>query len=223
MKRDDFLNNLRQSLKTSYLPEALQTLPPRPAPDSFHSADLLASFVQEASALNAQVYQPKDEADAYETLLGIFAQNQASDFITWGADSLPLPKLAERLQEQGFSQHDFSLPTAVEDRRSKLAQLSPVPIGITGTIGALADTGSIAVKNGTARGRLASLLPPIHVALLKADQIVPSIDHLFYAQGDNFAQASNLVLITGPSRTADIELTLTIGVHGPKELHIIIV
>jgi L-lactate dehydrogenase complex protein LldG len=70
--------------------------------------------------------------------------------------------------------------------------------------------------------RTASLLPPIHVAILRPEQILRGLDDLFalLATGDELSSA--VTLITGPSRTADIELTLVVGVHGPQQLHVIL-
>lgn len=74
------------------------------------------------------------------------------------------------------------------------------------------------------RHRLLSLLPKVHFAVLPADRIVATLgDALAAARGAGGAPPRALTLITGPSRTADIELTLVVGVHGPKELHVLLV
>lgn len=97
-------------------------------------------------------------------------------------------------------------------------------IGISAAQAAIAATGSLLLELGDPAGRSATALPPVHVVLLRASAIVPDI----YALGDTLQHhlaspaPSYLSLITGPSRTADIERVLTIGVHGPKELHILI-
>ncbi|HEU5088142.1 MAG TPA: LUD domain-containing protein, partial [Roseiflexaceae bacterium] len=75
---------------------------------------------------------------------------------------------------------------------------------------------------------LASLLAPVYIAVLRRSQVVRGLGEALarlQAQhpGDFFAAASSLTVITGPSRTADIELTLTLGVHGPREVHAIII
>jgi len=75
--------------------------------------------------------------------------------------------------------------------------------------------------------RSISLLPPVHVAILRSQQILPGLSELFpllgREQNGNRKLSSAITFITGPSRTADIELKLVVGVHGPQELHVLLV
>ena len=87
----------------------------------------------------------------------------------------------------------------------------------------MSDTGSIALVSGPGRGRLASLLPPVHVALVRRVSMLRSLPDLLLERPDLATAGSNLVCITGPSRTADIEHTLSRGVHGPKEVHVVLI
>jgi L-lactate dehydrogenase complex protein LldG len=89
-----------------------------------------------------------------------------------------------------------------------------ITVGVTKARVGLADTGSILEADEELLG---SLLPEIHIAVLKSSDILPSLPDAM-----PLIQNKNAVFITGPSRTADIEMTLTIGVHGPKELHIFV-
>lgn len=93
-----------------------------------------------------------------------------------------------------------------------------VAVGVTKARCGLADTGSILVMTGAGHPLEASLLPEIHVAILKAADILPSLPDAMPL----VKNAGAAVFITGPSRTADIEMTLTIGVHGPKEVHVFV-
>jgi len=88
-------------------------------------------------------------------------------------------------------------------------------------VAGIAETGSIVVTSAGGRAVQASLLPAHHVAILSADNIFPSLDDFFAGIENN--PPTNITLITGPSRTADIELTLTIGVHGPEKVSILVV
>ncbi|MCC6263233.1 MAG: lactate utilization protein [Bryobacterales bacterium] len=97
------------------------------------------------------------------------------------------------------------------------------PIGITSADYALADTGTLVMLSSVAEARLVSLLPPIHVALVPRERLLSGLDELFTEMPVPAAVSSSMVLITGPSRTADIEQILVRGVHGPGELHVILV
>lgn len=96
-----------------------------------------------------------------------------------------------------------------------------VPASFTGTLAGIAATGTLVVQPSTDEPRLMSLVPPVHIALLKASKIY---DNLYQAQlhWPN-PMPSNLLLISGPSKTADIEQVLAYGAHGPKDLIVLIV
>jgi L-lactate dehydrogenase complex protein LldF len=96
-----------------------------------------------------------------------------------------------------------------------------IKVGITAALAALADTGTLVIPCGEGFPMTASLLPEIHVAVVRVSQIMPSLPEALHLPEIRKSPAT--VLVTGPSRTADIEMTLTIGVHGPKELHVFIV
>lgn len=103
--------------------------------------------------------------------------------------------------------------------------LAHIPVGLTGAEAAIAESGTLVVRKRPRRSSLASLLPPVHLALLPASRIVPDIVTYFEQVGDAAAfvrDTSNLTFITGPSRTGDIEQVLTLGVHGPKELIVLL-
>ncbi len=98
------------------------------------------------------------------------------------------------------------------------ASAATADLGITGAAWGIAATGTLAVDAGRAGGRSASLVVPVHLALVAADRIVATPSDVWRRMGERFPDGppSQLVFITGPSRSADIEFTLTVGVHGPK-------
>ena len=110
-----------------------------------------------------------------------------------------------------------------------MVDFDPVPgfqpqaqAGITGALAGIAETGTLVLPAGGDHQPLsASLLPAIHIAVLPASRLLTSLEQVMRLP--QVASAPATVLITGPSRTADIEMTLTIGVHGPKELHVFLV
>jgi L-lactate dehydrogenase complex protein LldG len=93
--------------------------------------------------------------------------------------------------------------------------------GISTALYGLADTGSVVLAAGPEEPRANSLLPDTHVTLLAEDRILPGLDELFAAVGSDLPSA--LAIVTGPSRSADIEQKLAVGVHGPREVHVVLI
>lgn len=85
----------------------------------------------------------------------------------------------------------------------------------------LADTGSVVLAASPEEPRSRSLLPDVHITLLREELVLPGLDELFEAVGADLPSA--LAIVSGPSRSADIEQRLTVGVHGPGEVHVVLV
>ena len=95
-------------------------------------------------------------------------------------------------------------------------------VGITSAQAAIAETGTLILDSACERHRLVSLVPPVHIAIINASTICETLgDALALLRKDKEISPA-VTFITGPSRTADIELTLAIGVHGPQELYVIV-
>lgn len=170
---------------------------------------LYGRFLQEATNAACIVH----EAASNEAAIGAILQIVGADttISSWNPAHIPLPGLAEALDNA-----DISL----------VGQDASVRVGLTGVDAALAATGSVVVLSGNGRPRAASLLPPIHIAVVAASQIVPDLESWWAGQTaeglDHVRQHSNVVVITGPSRTADIAMQLVMGMHGPRELHLVL-
>jgi L-lactate dehydrogenase complex protein LldG len=98
-----------------------------------------------------------------------------------------------------------------------------VDAGFTGTVGGIAETGGLLLMPGPAEPRLLSLVPPIHIALLRASTIQDTFWSAVKNLGWGRKLPPNALIISGPSKTADIEQTLAYGVHGPKRLTVVLV
>ena len=105
--------------------------------------------------------------------------------------------------------------------RAPRKELALADIGLTGCDAAIAETGSLAMISAPGRSRAISLLPPAHVAIVTPDRVCFSMAEFFADHATRLRQAASCTLITGPSRTADIELTLTLGIHGPGRVVIV--
>jgi L-lactate dehydrogenase complex protein LldG len=95
--------------------------------------------------------------------------------------------------------------------------------GITSADYALSDTGTLVMLSSLEEARMISLLPPVHIAVVSRERILTGLDELFTLVPNPAEVSSSMVLITGPSRTADIEQILVRGVHGPGEIHVVVV
>jgi len=110
--------------------------------------------------------------------------------------------------------------TAAPELRARCATAA---VGITSADYALADTGSLVLLSSPEEARMISLLPPVHIAIVPRERVLTGLDELLTILPNPAAQSSSMVLITGPSRTADIEQILVRGVHGPGEIHVVVV
>ncbi|MAZ06638.1 MAG: lactate utilization protein [Halomonas sp.] len=97
-----------------------------------------------------------------------------------------------------------------------------VGASLTGTLGAIAATGSLVLWPDRHEPRLMSLVPPVHIALLKASEIHDNLYDMMMAQDWAAGLPTNVLLVSGPSKTADIEQVLAYGAHGPRELIVLI-
>ena len=111
-------------------------------------------------------------------------------------------------------------------RRTLRDQAAEADVGITGVDYAIAETGSCVIIPRPGVSRVVSLLPPVHIAVVEAGQVLPSLDELFLLRRRDFLQGQvggYMNIITGPSRSADIEYTIVKGVHGPGEVHLVLI
>jgi L-lactate dehydrogenase complex protein LldG len=92
--------------------------------------------------------------------------------------------------------------------------------GVSRALYGLADTGSVVLAASGEEPRANSLLPDVHVTILDEGRILPGLEELFEAVGGDLPSA--LAIVTGPSRSADIEQMLAVGVHGPGEVHVVL-
>ena len=184
---------------------ASQPQQPQPALATGTDENLLDRFRRELRLLGGEVQLVQRQSLA-EEILNLLAARQVTSLIAWQRQYLP-PGLVDALEQAGIQVSSEPDPGAM--------------VGLTGSSGAIAETGSLILAGGQGRPQAPSLLPPLHIALLERERIFPSLAE-FMRQPD-IREFPSLVLVSGPSRTADIEMTLTIGVHGPGELHVFVI
>jgi L-lactate dehydrogenase complex protein LldG len=113
--------------------------------------------------------------------------------------------------------------SGITERERLRALCSTAACGITACDYALADTGTLVMLASPQEARMISLLPPVHLAIVQRERLLTGLDELLSILPQPAAETSSMVLITGPSRTADIEQILVRGVHGPGEIHVVVV
>lgn len=173
-------------------------------------AALRELFVSKSEQLACVIHKVNHGNEAIRAIIDLIGG--VKNVTAWDQAEIPVPDLYAALEDAGINL------VAHDDPRAEA--------GITGASAALAATGSLVLTSGPGQYRAPSILPPVHIAVLSASQIFASLESWLADHRksglDTFRAASNIVLISGPSRTADIAMELVMGMHGPKELHIIL-
>jgi len=178
----------------------LEDLPHYPPTDEL----LEVVFAQEFAAVSGQFVFCEDEVQAIENLLNLADQHKWHKIYCWE------PALQEIL-----TRYDF--PYFQTDKDFEQAE-----VGITLCEALVARNGSIILSNAGMAGRRLSIYPPVHVVLAYSSQLVLDLKDGFKLIKEKYGNQlpSMITTVTGPSRTADIEKTLVLGAHGPKELFV---
>jgi L-lactate dehydrogenase complex protein LldG len=212
VERDAFLARTRLAAARAVLPDVQEAgfVVPELA-----VVDDLEAFATILATAGGELH----DADPLSVLAGLVGRYGIESFMMW--DDLPVPGLEEGLRALGLRHIDANVPTGgrIEHQLGYL----DVVLGVTGAEAAFVESGSIVVRSGVGRPRMASLVPLVHVALLPRNAVFRSLSHWAAEHAGTMAAAANVVFITGVSRTGDIEMRLNTGVHGPGHLHVIMV
>ena len=201
------LSRVRQAQVRAFIPEAKRDLPQRMAYPFTDAGALRFRLLEEFALLGVQAHVEASEADVRARVSALIA---GKSVLSWDADKLPYGTGA------CLSATDRKVYYGSDSK----ADQGQAEIGLTGCENAIAETGTLAMTSGPGRPRSASLMPIEHVVVIRAADILLGMGDYFRKAYEAKAggQMPYVVFITGPSRTADIELSLTLGVHGPGEL-----
>lgn len=171
---------------------------------------LVEHFRVSLEAVSGHCVAVRDEVEAATAVLQIIGQRERI-----AVSNSPLVQRVMRSVEHHAELIEAATPPALFD----------CDAGITGAQWAIAETGTLALESEEERHRLISLVPPMHIAIIEAGRIRQTMGEVLRLISENGGDALSrtVTFITGPSRTSDIELTLAIGVHGPAELHVIVI
>jgi L-lactate dehydrogenase complex protein LldG len=185
--------------------------------------DKVATFLSEWIAVGGHGNRVRG-VDAARQFLGEFLTAcQPASALCWRHPLLERLEINQMLIDRQIAVHVWDelerQPAAVRWPAAFAADL-----GITSADWAVAETGTLALSSHPGQGRVVSLLPKTNLAIIEPSQIVPDLFDLFASLEEHKHNLpSNLALVTGPSKTGDIELKLTTGVHGPGDVHVLVV
>ena len=205
----DIRSNLRKSDAFEHLYHHLQPsrISPRPSMPDVSQEDLADRFCAELAAVGGEIHRVGSEEQAAETIRVIVGDIHAKRVVT--SDLELLEKHPDR-----FTDIELVGQPSRED-------LFSADAGISGAQLAIAATGTLVLRSSLERHRLVSLIPPIHICVLNTENIRSAMADVLEEMSSEIDPT--ITFITGPSRTSDIELTLAIGVHGPKRLIVVLI
>jgi L-lactate utilization protein LutC len=222
MNRDAILQRVRQAVQLGNRAGRTPDLAPR-GNVGYQGADgePIQRFRSEFTAAGGLTHLVPDQQAAIVQVLELVTAASAGRVLVGSGALLDPLGLPARLRGMGID----VLETAGMPPDSVRNSFFGADLGITGVDFLIAETGSVALFSRPHEPRFHSLLPPVHIAVAHADQILPDLFDLFEAKvwGEKPELPSCLTLITGPSKTGDIELRLVTGVHGPGEVHVVII
>jgi L-lactate dehydrogenase complex protein LldG len=217
--RDTFLQRVRQAVAAGNRAGDAAPLPER-GTVGYQGAgpDPVARFCEGLTAAGGHAHLAAGPEDAARQLLGLVQAHSARRVLLGRGPFLDTLALGDRLRAAGL---DVILGDALRPAAARDAFFA-AEVGITGVSYLIAETGSLVMAAAPHDPRSLSLLPPVHIAVAERRQLLPDLFDLF-GPGAAAGLASGLTLITGPSKTGDIELRLVTGVHGPGEVHVVLV
>ena len=237
--RADFLARIRREVAKA--PGQFAAAPaPRPAHPSAAADAIrrelaerwpqaLDRFREEFERIAGVLHRVPTLAAVPAVIAAIARERGASHVVTWDPGALGFDP-APTLSREGLAVAAVRAGQEDEAARERhRAEAAAAQIGVTGADFVLAETGTLILRSGAGRPRSTSLLPDVHVAVFGRDRLLETLEQVgvvleaIHADPDQPTSGAMINFITGPSRTADIELTLTRGVHGPKEVHAIFV
>jgi L-lactate dehydrogenase complex protein LldF len=208
-------SSINQTVDKSYAKNDLNSAPSQEIQE-LSGSDSIEQFSEELGELSAEFI--RCDSDQVAKLVMAFLREHGSDrVLAWNIDSEHVASIKQELSRENVEIVELALTReSADEYQDQMQVLSEVEIGVTGATAGFADTGTLVLPSGVGQSQLASLLPLIHLAILPADKIYQSMSDWLDDGGTEIIRNSQSVaLISGPSRTADIEMTLSLGVHGP--------
>ncbi len=185
-------------------------------------AELISSFARELDAVGGQFAGAIAPDELAARVIEISDRIGALTVVVGGDNSFDSEPLASALEQRG--RDVIQCGTAGNDavRHALIERIARADLGIVEAQCAIASTGTIAVTATPLRPGVLTLIPPAVLAIVRADRITADAAAALAALGAQTIANHRVAFITGPSRTADIEKLIVVGVHGPKQLHVLV-
>jgi len=222
--REEFLDRVRHAVNAGNRPGrggSIEADNFRGFRESDTNIDLVGRFRDRFTTVGGIFHLVLDAEACVQEILRLVTTKAAHRLLLGAAKRIDDLDLANRLKQAGS---ELTLVNEL-DSHSCRDPFFAADIGISGVDCLVAETGSVVLHSGSIQPRSLSLLPPVHIAIAERNQIVADLFDLFPSSQNESEQTlpSCITFITGPSKTGDIELKLVTGVHGPGEIHVILV
>jgi L-lactate dehydrogenase complex protein LldG len=219
--RAEFLESIRHrtragNYKPTHAPDVAWTGEDGPR-ESAPIEDPASRFVEELEALGGHAERVETPEEAREYILSLARERGAKLLIRWDVEELDALGVDGPLREAGV---EVALWRDLEDFREVTARAD---IGLSSAEWAIADTGSLVLTSGPGKGRTVTLLPPTYVAVVAAERVLRTVPEAIEKYAGDGGLPANVVFHTGPSRSGDIEMEIFVGMHGPGDVHVILV
>jgi L-lactate dehydrogenase complex protein LldG len=219
--RAEFLEAIRHRTRTGrYRPTRAPDVAWTPGDKPRESApieDLPARFLEELDALGGHGQRVASVEEARDYVVSLVRERDAKLLVRWDVEELERLGVDELLEGAGV---EVALWRDLEDFREVAAGAD---LGLSTAEWAIAETGSLVLTSGPGRGRTVTLLPQTYVAVISTESVLRTVPEAIEKYAGNGGLPANVCFHTGPSRSGDIEMSLTIGVHGPGDVHVILV
>lgn len=221
--RAEFLEEIRHRTRTgkykpTHAPDVAWTEGEGPR-ESEPIEDPPARFLQELEKLGGHGKRAASLEEAREYVVSLARERGAKLLLRWDVEELEDLGADEPLAQAGV---EVVAWRDLEDFREVAVRAD---VGLSNAAWAVAETGSLLLESGPGKGRSVTLLPPTYVAVLPAERVLRTVHEAIerYAEAGAGGLPANVCFHTGPSRSGDIEMEIFIGMHGPGDVHVVLV
>ena len=176
-----------------------------------------ARFIEELEALGGHGRRVGSLDEAREYVLDLARERDAKLLLRWDVEELEELGVDEALDEAGVE------VVVWRDLADFREVASKADIGLSTAEWAIAETGTLVLEHGPGKGRTVTLLPPTYVAVVPVERLLRTVPEAIEKYAGDGGLPANVCFHTGPSRSGDIEMSLAIGVHGPGDMHVVLV